>query len=105
MLDRLALFAYKYFLFFLPNGHPWDYIAHFIVNFAGVLVVFAILKIFAVSPKIALLIASLALLAVGIVKEINDFHLGKTDIANDMAANLLGITMAVMLIILIKLYN
>lgn len=94
MIQKAAEFVYKYFLFFLPEGksHPWDYVAHFIVSFALALIIFLVgNKILGASFKSSLGAAIFAALAVGTVKEFDDWRIGNTDISGDMIANILGI--------------
>lgn len=116
MIQKAAGFIGKHILFFLPQStpgameHPWDYVAHFIVSFTGVgilsLVLFFSLKALGAQPRIAILVSAIIMLAIGIVKEINDKNLGKTDMAGDMLADILGIVLATLLIFLaMKMLN
>lgn len=116
MIQKTSEFVGKYVLFFLPQStpgameHPWDYVAHFIFSFIGLGILFLILlfpfKAFGLQPKIAVFASAGIMLAIGIVKEIGDKNLGKTDMAQDMLANILGIIAATLLIFLaIKMLN
>ena len=85
-------------------AHPWDYVAHFIVSSAGVgilfLVLFFPLKALGIHPKAAIFVSAAIMLVIGIVKEISDKNLGKQDMAGDMLADFLGITLTVIVIFL-----
>ena len=108
MIQEIANFVYKYLLFFLPSGggHPWDYLAHFIVSFVTVLGLFFALKTFGVNHSVALITAVSALLAIALIKEIDDFRLGNSYIVMDMLMNFLGISAAVVFIlVIVKLQN
>ncbi len=106
MLQKTTEFIGKYILFFLPQStpgtmeHPWDYVAHFIVSFAGVGILylalfFPLIKALGVQPKIAIFTSAAIMLVIGIIKEVNDKNLGKTDMAGDITADILGIALAV----------
>ena len=107
MIQKAAEFIGKRILFFLPQSttgameHPWDYVAHFIVSFAGVgilyLALFFPLKALGVQPKIAVFTSATIMLVIGIIKEVNDKNLGKTDMAGDMVADAIGITLALII--------
>lgn len=99
-VEKITGFIYKYIFFFLPNDHPWDYIAHFIVNFVGVLAILFFLKVINVPPRISFYVAISVMLLLSIVKETMDLYLGKTDGIADMTANILGIAFAVLIIFL-----
>ncbi|MFY9457960.1 MAG: hypothetical protein WAP23_03480 [Candidatus Spechtbacterales bacterium] len=115
MIQEAAEFMGKHILFFLPQStsgtmeHPWDYVAHFIVSFAGVGILFTalffLLKALGVQPgaqqKIAIFTGAGIMLVIGIIKEINDKNLGKTDMAGDMLADILGILAALLLAFLV----
>ncbi len=101
MIQKAADFVYKYFLFFLPHGYPWEYAAHFIVSFTVVSALFFILRAFKVSYNASFITAVCILLIFAVAKEISDARMGKTDLAQDMLANLLGISAAVVLIFLV----
>ena len=106
-MQKAASWIYNYILFFLPKdgSHPWDYVAHFIVSFAGVGILFLmflfLLKPLGVHPKIALYVGAGIMLAIGIAKEISDKNLGKTDMAGDILSDILGIIAAMIVILLI----
>ena len=106
-MQKAASWIYDNILFFLPEegSHPWDYVAHFIVSFVGVGILFLIilvpLKILGVQPKITLLISAGLMLAVGVAKEISDSNLGKTDMAGDMLSDILGIVAATLIVFII----
>ncbi|MBI1888591.1 MAG: hypothetical protein HYS15_01520 [Candidatus Spechtbacteria bacterium] len=103
MIQRAADLVYKYFLFFLPQGHshPWDYAAHFIVSFAAMSALFFILRTLKVSYGASFITAVCILFVFAAAKEISDAQLGKTDLAQDMLANFLGISAATVLILLL----
>lgn len=112
MIQRAADFIYKYFLFFLPQpsngvvpGHPYDYIAHFLVSLAGVCVLYIMLlwplKMLGISPRLTIFTAAALMLALGIAKEISDIRLGKTDIIADLIADILGLIAGMLIIFLI----
>lgn len=116
MIQRASEFMGRYILFFLPQStpgtmeHPWDYVAHFIVSFAGVgiiyLALFFPLKTLGLQPKITLLVSAGIMLAIGIIKEVNDKNLGKQDMAGDILGDILGIILAALLIfIAMKVLN
>lgn len=100
MIEKTTRFIEKIFFFFFPKGHPWDYVMHSTVSFAGTSLVFLLLCLFDINPKLSLVIASLVMLALGIIKEISDFRLGKTDITDDMLANFLGIGIAILVLLI-----
>ena len=102
MIQKIADFVYTYLLFFLPHGHPWDYIAHFIASCAIVSIIFFILNALTVNDLLAILTAVCVLLVMAIAKEISDFQAGKTDMVYDMIANFLGISAAIALILFIS---
>jgi hypothetical protein len=96
-------------LFFLPQTsggagppHPWDYVAHLLVSFIGIVILFFVLllplKSFGISPKIGLVISAGVMLVIGIIKEVNDNNLGKTDMAGDILANITGIALSVIIV-------
>ena len=93
----------KYIFFFLPtaegNHHPRDYAEHFLTCLAGVIVIFLLVKLFGVPFKTSLIIASGIMLGVGIIKEVFDFVSGHTDMAGDMTANILGIALAIIVVL------
>jgi len=94
----------KYIFFFLPKGegehHPWDYIEHFLTCLAGVIVIFLFARLLGVPFKTSLVISSVTMLSVGATKEVFDFMSGHTDMAGDMIANLLGIALAIILVLI-----
>ena len=102
MIERVCGLIYKYIFFFLPTGHPYDYIAHFIVSFAGVILLFLILKLpginLGLSFKISFLSAVGIMIFVGVVKEISDANMDKTDMVFDLFANALGVIVAMLII-------
>lgn len=104
MVDKLADFIYKYFLFFLPVGrhHPWDYAAHSIVSLVITLILFFSLNIPGVSFRTSIIISVCQTLAIGVTKELNDLRLGKNDIISDLIADGLGIAIAFIVILIIK---
>ena len=107
MIQKTGALVYKYFfvrvLFFPENeSHPWDYYAHFILSFLLVGVLFgifwAILAFF--SPKLpgdisngkaALIAASVTTLALGAIKEMDDWRAGYRDIPGDLLGDVLGV--------------
>lgn len=91
MIEKTAQFIEKTLFFFLPEGHPWDYFIHVILSFVGVSLIFLLLRLLNVNQKLSLGIALFVMLAIGVIKEINDLQLGKTDVLGDMLANLIGI--------------
>ena len=99
-IERLVV---KYIFFFLPttegNRHPWDYVEHFLTCLAGVIVIFLLAKLFGVPFKTSLIIASGTMLAIGVTKEVFDLMSGHTDMAGDMIANLLGIALAIIAVL------
>lgn len=101
-VSGVANFISDYFFFFLPKGHPWDYVAHFIISFAGVLAILLFLKFLNIPDRLSFYIAIAVMLVLGIIKEIDDIYLGKTDGIADMTANILGIALAVLIIFLSK---
>lgn len=104
MINKLADFAYRYFLFFLPagRGHPWDYAAHSIVSFVITLILFFSLNALAINFRTSIAISISVILAIGAVKELNDLKLGGNDVIGDLIANCLGITIAVAVVLIIK---
>lgn len=104
MIDKLADFVYKYFLFFLPVGrtHPWDYAAHSIVSLVITFILFFSLNIPGISFRTSAVISILATLAIGITKELNDLKTGRNDIISDLIADGLGIIVAFAIILIIK---
>ena len=102
--EQIARLMDKYIFFFLPTGagehHPWDYVEHFLTCLVGVTVIFLLAKLFGVPFKTSLVIASGTMLGIGAMKEIFDFISGRTDMAGDMIANLLGIALALIVILI-----
>ena len=110
MLQQITALFYKYFfvrvLFFPENApHPWDYFAHFIVSLLGVGILFLILllpfKMLGIHPRIAFFVSAGLMLAIGAIKELIDYNLGRTDMAGDMLGNILGILVALLVFFLV----
>lgn len=98
MIVKLTQFVDKTFFFFLPHGHPWDYVRHIALSFGGVIAIFFVLKLIGVNWKASLAVATIIMLGLEIIKEIGDSNLGKTDMAWDMAANIIGLFTAVLVV-------
>ena len=109
MIQKISDLVYKHAFFFFPAGepHPYDYIAHFTVSFVGVILLFLILKLpginLGLSFKISFLSAVCIMIFAGIVKEISDANMGKTDMVFDLLANALGIMLAMLIIKALRL--
>lgn len=100
-IGRVADFIYKYAFFFLPDDHPWDYVAHFIVSFVVMLAISLFLKIVNVPPRISFYTAIGFILLLSIIKEVADIYLGKTDGLADMTANIIGVIAAALIILFV----
>ncbi len=104
MIQKISDLIYEYAFFFFPAGepHPYDYIAHFTVSFVGVILLFLMIRLpginLGLSFKISFLSAVGIMIFVGIVKEISDANIGKTDMTFDLIANGLGIIVAMLII-------
>ena len=108
MIQKISDLIYEYAFFFFPAGesHPYDYIAHFTVSFVGVILLFLMIRLpginLGLSFKISFLSAVGIMIFVGIVKEISDANIGKTDMTFDLIANGLGIILAITIMLIIK---
>jgi len=108
LIQKTSDLIYRYFFFFLPAGepHPYDYIAHFTVSCVGVIILFLLLNLpginFGFSFKISFISAVCLMTLAGVVKEISDAKIGKTDMAFDLIADGLGIILAIVMILIIK---
>jgi VanZ family protein len=65
-------------------------------------VLFFILKATKLNLPSSLVAASCLTLLLGIIKELDDWRLGQSDMVQDMAANLLGVGIAVAIIVLVR---
>lgn len=85
-----------------PNGHPWDYVTHVLLSFAGTLFFFGIFITLNIVPAACLISSAFLMFLIGLVKEMIDKHLGREDVLYDMLSNIGGIAAAipVMLIVL-----
>lgn len=104
MIQKVSDLIYKYFLFFLPQTtpfHPWDYVAHSIISFilAGSIFFFAY-RVIHLDQRASVIAAVCITLTMGVIKELSDMRLGKTDIPQDIAADILGIVIALFLVFL-----
>ena len=103
-VEQIERLIDKYIFFFLPKGegeyHPWDYVEHFLTCLVGVIVIFLLAKLFGVPFKTSLVIATAAMLSVGATKEMFDFMSGHTDMMGDMIANLFGIGVAIIAVLI-----
>lgn len=94
MIQNLAKFIDNTIFLFLPKNHPWDYVMHFLVSFIGVILLFLLLSHFTVKLQLSFAIAASIMMILGLIKEINDFLLGKNDMVQDALADLIGIAYA-----------
>lgn len=103
MIEQTAKFVYKYIFFFLPNGHPWDYVAHSMASLILLAATYVLLSLLLKIPHTPALVASAAAITViEVIKEINDYSLGKTDIAQDLIADAIGTFAAIVAILITR---
>lgn len=88
-------------LSFVPHPHPWDYVAHFALSFVGIFGILFFLKLLDVPSKVSFYSAVGVVLSLGIIKELIDMRLGRTDMAGDMTANILGLALASLIILFV----
>lgn len=78
-----------------PGGHPWDYVKHIVLSFAGTLFFFAIFTKLNIAPVVCLISSPLLMFTIGTIKEIIDKLLEREDVLYDTLSNAGGVLAAI----------